>query len=341
MILKGSIFVKLRNKMLDFFPERCKLLTKNRMPFNEWLLNGIYLPLSVTKNRIIIETSPQEIGSIFLSDIEFFINHCYEHFQEMICYSKDDRIRSDAWNAVNIYYYGFFVAHSLLRILGEPVVYISKESLKVIKEILNSTNNPGAGTYQVKKIRDITETKSEYLLKKSGRRMHEATWNNIFTLLESSIGNGSSQIDQKELLFYKAITTKKLFRGYQNYEWPSLIRNRTNYVPGYAYQLIENKIICKTKQLIGRWCDCNYDGILRLLESSISACIADLNEISSHTLLMHEIFQSLFLLIRELYLELIHRRNLDRRMEVKRKQFLKKMEFGGNEKYHCMIGKIN
>ncbi len=178
-------------------------------------------------------------------------------------------------------------------------------------------------------------------MNKSGRRMHEVTWINLFTILEKSIDIGSSQIDQKELLFYKAITTKKLFKIYKNYEWPSLIRNRTNYVPGCAYQMVENNIICKTKQMMNRWCDCNYDEILRLLDSSISSCVTDLNEISSHTLLMHEISHSLFLLVRELYLELIQRRNFDRRMEVRRNQFLKKIKFGTNGKYHFLIGKLN
>ena len=333
MIFKGTIFFSLRSKVLDFYPEKCQTNKRERVSFTEWLQKGIYNIVLINNTEIIIESSPQEIGSILLSDIEYLCNMCFEHLQESLCFNLDERIRSDAWNIVSIYYFGFFVTQALLRLIGRPVLFINKEAIQFLKRGTKSLQNPGSGTYLLEKLKDLSGTTSEYRLKYYKNKIHEASWKQLFNILEGEINNNKLTAELGEILFYKAITTKKLFRIYNNYEWPSRIRNKANYRPGYAYRLIENIIEGKSKRLIIRWLNCNEQVIMDNLNSSINLCIASTdNDLPGHVSLLHDISQSLFIIFRELYFELLNRRHLDLRMELKRKDFVKKMTLSKDHK---------
>jgi hypothetical protein len=337
MIPKGSVFFRLRQRVLDFYPEKCRILHKMRVTFTDWLQKGTYVPLSVTKSEIILEASPADISSIFLSDVEFFSNNCFEHIQECLCFSKDERIRSDAWNVVTIYYFSFFVAQALLRLLGKPLMFINKEALTFVGKITGSPSVPGSGVFYLEKIEDLSIVSTKYRLKSYRKRFHEATWKLLFGILNNILSEITSYKDAKELLFYEALTTKKLFKIYTDYQWPAVLRNRANYIPGFAYLLVEKKIVGKTRSLINELDGCEEGDILNLLNSSISSCSTnDDNEFSSHISLLHHTAHSLFILFRELYFELLDRRHLDRRMELKRKQFINKMDIFENASYPFM-----
>jgi hypothetical protein len=326
MIPKGSIFLQLRRKVLDFYPQKCKILDKNRLTFGEWLHTGTYIPLSITKKGLIFEASPPDIGSIFLSDVEFFSNNCFEHIQECLCFSTDDRTRSDAWNVVTIYYFSFFVAQALLRLLGKPLTFIDKATLKDVGTIADSSDIPGAGPFYLEKIDETSIVSAKYLLKPYRKRFHEATWKLLFDILDSLLKKTTSSKDSEELFFYEGITTKELFSIYTDYQWPAVIRNRANYIPGFAYLLIEKGIKGKTRRLIDELKDCQKEDIPKVLGASISACSSSrVGDFSKHVSLLHHVAHSLFLLFRELYFELVKRRHLDRRMEQRRKQFIKTM----------------
>jgi hypothetical protein len=324
MIPKGSIFFSLRSKALDFYPERCQSLHRERLTFTDWIKRGTYVPVSTTKSQIVFEASPHDVASIFLSAIEFFSNSCFEHLQENLCFSTDGRIRSDAWNIVNIYYFAFFVAQALLRLLGNPVVFVTKDALKLVGSVIGSSNVPGGGAFRLEKIEELSATLAKYRLKTIRKRAHEATWKELLTLLEKESGTPAK--DPKEILFYQALTTKTLSNIYSHYAWPSLVRNKANYTPGLAYCLVENQIKGKTRRLINVWENCSESEVLRILNSSVASCnLSDQHDLSNHVCLLHNVGHSLFILFRELYFELINRRQIDRRMELKRRLFIKKM----------------
>ena len=335
MIPKGSIFVSLRSKALEFYPEKCQILHRERLTFTDWLKRGTYVPVATTKSEILFEASPQDVASIFLSSLEFLSNNCLEHLQENLCFSTDERIRSDAWNIVNIYYFAFFCAQALLRLLGHPIVFVPKDALKLVGSVIGSSNVPGSGTFGLEKIAELSATVARYRLKTTRKRAHEAAWKELFTLLEKEVDAPAK--DPKEVLFYKSLTTKTLSGIYGHYEWPTLIRNNANYMPGLAYCLVENQIKGKTRRLINSWENCSETEVLRILDSSIASCsLGDQNDLSKHICLLHNIAHSLFVLFRELYFELINRRQIDRRMELKRKAFIRKMAIPGDISYPFM-----
>lgn len=325
MIPKGSIFVRLRHRALDFYPEDSKILYKNRLNFADWLVRGSYLPLSVKNSEIIFEASPQDLASIFLSEIEYLSNNCFEHLQECLCFSSDTRVRSDAWNIVTIYYFAFFVAQALVRLLGKPLMYLNKEVLKLMAATAGQSSVPNAGIFLLEKTDDLSFTSAKYRLKLYRKRFHEGTWKVLFGLLTEALNEVTSSKDPIEPLFYQSITTKKLFKIYTDYQWPAFIRNRANYVPGFAYLLVENKLAGKTKRLIDELNGCDENDIPKILDFSVLSCSKEKAKFSDHVSLLHNLAHSLFLLHREIYFELIIRRRLDKRMELKRKSFMEKM----------------
>jgi hypothetical protein len=227
------------------------------------------------------------------------------------------------------------VAQALLRLIGKPILFINREPLQFIKKVTGSPVIPGAGTFILEKLRDISGSIAEYRLKSYRSKLHEATWKQLFNILDLEINNNRLNTNANEILFYESITTKKLFKIYNNYGWPSMVRNKANYIPGYAYCLIEKQIKGKSKRLIKRWDKCNEQSMIKNLNSAVNYCIAtDDNGFVGQVSLLHDIAQSLFVLLRELYFEVINRRHLDLRMELKRKEFIKTMELSANDEYY-------
>src|SRR5688500_10238647 len=102
MIPEGPIYQNIRSTVLASFPDKCKATTKNRVTFSEWLLSGIgsYQVTTVSPKEITIASSPFEISSALLTDVECLTNHSFEQLQELSRFYVDSEPRSDAWSVV-------------------------------------------------------------------------------------------------------------------------------------------------------------------------------------------------------------------------------------------------
>jgi hypothetical protein len=335
MIPQGPIYSHIRGDVLSTYPEGTRAACRSRTTFAEWLLNGMgsYHVKTVTSNDIIIVATPSDLASSLLADVEFLSNHCFEHLQELARYYVDDQTRSDAWNVVTIYYFAFFSAQIFLRLIGSPTVYVGKEQIQKIKSLAGvTTGGPGAGSYFLEKITDVSASYSEYKIKKTGnQRIHEATWIRLFSYFERLLRNSALSGDVKEVLFYQLLTTKTLHRHYTN-GWPSVIRGIANYRAGFAYLEVEKNLKAKTKKLLTYWKDMDTSKLLNTLNSSVSSCSpSDITDYSNHVRLLHDMAQSLFILTRLLYSELLSRSNIDKTWEHKRSRFRKIMSISLEE----------
>ena len=170
MIPQGPIYQNIRSTVLSSFPDKCKAGMKNRVTFGDWLLRGMgsYQVQSVLPREFTIATSPFDISSALLTDVECLTNHCFEQLQELSRFYVDEKPRSQAWSVVTVYYLGFFTAQALLTLIGSPVIFIDKQHINLIRSLGPSHGaSPGAGAYYLARVNPISPTFAEYTLQKS------------------------------------------------------------------------------------------------------------------------------------------------------------------------------
>lgn len=329
MIPEGPIYQTIRSTVLASFPDKCKAATKNRVTFSEWLLSGLgsYQVTSVSSKEITIASSPFEISSALLTDVECLTNHSFEQLQELSRFYVDSEPRSDAWSVVTIYYLGFFTAQTLLTLIGSPVIFVDKTRLKHIRSLgPNNSPNPGPGSYYLSNVNHLSSTYAEYRFRKSKHLVHDAIWHRLFQYLGSLILNPAIATTAVEVLFYSLLTTNVLHSAYQFHAWPSTVRIKANYSPGFAYLLVESVDAAKSKRLLNHWQEMDEAKLLLNLKSAVAASSpGNKTAFAEHVRLLHDVSQSLFALCRKLYREVLERKSIDRTWEQRRKQFRQRM----------------
>lgn len=328
MIPRGTIYSELRSKMVGNFPEGSKAVFGDSTTVGEWLSTGSLVVKTSTKSKVTFEAPVVEFGSSLLTEIENLLNHCFEHLQELGCASQDKRVRSEAWNTVTVYYFAFFSASALLRLLGRPVVFLSRDQLQSFPKMLGSGIAPNQGAFEVVFVSSISSTHAEFSLHPTNK-VHEATWQHLLGLFDNMHRNLSPKPDAREVLFYASLSTRVLFSQYVNFQWPSSVRNRANYRPGYAYKLQTAR--SPNFKLISEWAQNESQDATKVLEAALGACRSDVANFRNHVQLMTAVGTSLFLLARELYSDLLKRKTLDKRWEHNRRSYMKGMCFVGTD----------
>jgi len=105
-----------------------------------------------------------------------------------------------------------------------------------------------------------------------------------------------------------------------------MVRIKANYSPGFAYLLVENSDKAKTKRLLNHWQGMDETKLLMNLRTAVTASSpGTTTDFSEHVRLLHDITQSLFVLLRQLYGELLTRKAIDKTWEHRRKVFRETM----------------
>lgn len=332
-MIQGPIYFHLRSSLLSSYPPGCRASLERTLTLPQWFQRGAYTVSSVTNTDIVITAAPIDVASAMITDIELFSNACFEHLQELLSFSQDTRPRSDAWNVVAIYYFSYFAAQVFLRLIGRPVMFLNKDTIRDIKRLsrTTATSRLGAGTFLVSKIADVSLSQADYRITRSDKKPHEATWKTTFAYLDDLCRNPSIATDAAELLFYKLLTTKSLFGVYTDYEWPSLVRNKANYSPGFAYRHLQGVCVGRAKHTIDAWKIIDSSTLVRHMQSAEEACDRSETDFAAHVRLLHDISQGLFLLSRQLYSELLDRKGLDPRWEQMRSKYRSRMSMSEGE----------
>ena len=328
MIPRGPIYFRIRQDVLTTFPTKLSSRVTNRHSFSDWLMNasGSFVVASITNSEFVIRASPIDVAQSLLVEIELFSNHCFEHLQELAASASDTRVRSDSWNVVTIYYFGFFSAQLFTRLVGKPVVYLGRENIQKIKSLGGIPSKLGVGSYVVEKISNTNGNVEEYKVRKTNNsKIHEATWVEAFSYFREIMSDSSVLTDAEEVLLYDSITTLHL-RGVYNEGWPSMVRTKANYRPGFSYLGVENNSIAKSKKLIEQWKKLELSKVAQHLDISVRACAPPSHgNYSNHVRLLHDISQTLFIISRQLYSELLERTKIGMTWENRRSAFRKEM----------------
>jgi len=323
MIAQGAIFSHLRTQMLNSIPEDAVASFRSDQTIGDWLQDGTFVVTSCTKKEILIEASPIDYGGVVLIECENLLNHCLEHFQEMICLRSDERVRSHAWAIVTAYYFGFFAASAFLRLIGQPVVFLTTDQLRRLPTLAGSTEKPGQGAFHFQITSQISITRTEITIRQTDK-VHEATWKLALGHLDQMNRDPLLAKSPLEADFYDSVCSKLLFPQYKNFQWPSMVRNRANYRVGFMYTLHNAPV--NFSRCLDAWRKTSRSDVHRTLQTCLRKCSTNKDDFAHHTDLMLNIGTALFLLARALYAELLDRRKSDRRWENQRNHYRRQMQ---------------
>src|SRR5438045_6621020 len=132
MIARGAVFAALRSTMLQNVGSDVHAGLESERTIGKWLQVGAFVVPNCTKRLVTLHASRDDYAVTLLSEVENLLNHCLEHIQEMLCTAGDTRDRSQGWAIVTVYYLGFFAASAMLRLIGRPIVVLTREQLDTL-----------------------------------------------------------------------------------------------------------------------------------------------------------------------------------------------------------------
>ncbi|MGA2177681.1 MAG: hypothetical protein ABSH38_22125 [Verrucomicrobiota bacterium] len=314
--------------MLTAIPDSAVASFRDGRTVGDWLQNGVFFVTACTRREISLETNPIDYGSVVLTECENLLNHCLEHLQEMVCLRNDTRLRSQAWAIVTAYYFGFFAASAFLRLIGQPIVFLTAEQLKRLQTLASATARPGQGAFRFEITKQLSLTRTEIAISHTDR-VHEATWKSALSTLDQLNRDPQLTKSAAEALLYDSVCSQILFPYYDSFQWPSMVRNRANYRPGFMYQLHNPPF--NFSKLFEVWRGASASDLHQILQTCLSRCGANRHEFLQHTDLMLSVASIVFLLARELYVELLRRRRIDRRWEDQRAKYITRMKVADKE----------
>lgn len=333
MIASGGVYAVLRSHLLKTIPADTRPRFGIGMTLGEWISAGAFSVTSCTDKRVVLHASHQDLASVLVAEIESFIDHSFEHFQELLCYLQDERFRSDAWATVTSYYFGFFSASALLRLIGKPIVFLLRDQLQDLKTLAGAAKCPSQGSFLITLGTVQSATHIEVIVEPS-EKSHEAVWKTILGEIEKINLDQQVQKSVAEAAFFSSLCSKTFFEKYVGFDWVSAVRNRANYRPGFAYTL--DRKLNEVLTSIHSWRAATPDQIYNLLVNAERSLRNRKNHFPSSVTLMVNISFTLFLLMRALHRELWERKMTDPRWEKRRRDFVRRAE-SQNADFQAMV----
>lgn len=198
------------------------------------------------------KSNPSALGS-FGSDINRFSSAAFES----IDFGKEEHTfkKSLSWNFIRSYYAAFFGAHALLRIFGESVSSLDRDTLSKIEEMAElygmrpiDISDPTKlvslkkGMYLISIVDNGTHhsLKGRLLDSKRNGGSHELMWaqfNNLLSDLQLKLLSGTASGITSDLVSASdsiaSIRSSINNAGYNNGNWLSNVRNNINYSHNY------------------------------------------------------------------------------------------------------------
>lgn len=294
---------------------------------DSWRRAGYYTVSQATKSRITVITSAADFGAALLTESENFLDHAAEQQASFWAQVADDtNWTSPAWGAVTLYYWGFFLALGLTRLLGRTPWFIERGAARALVKLAPSQPQdlPGGGSYRVECGAMISGNDREVLLRKTRARIHDDCWEILAEFWADKLNAiPLSERAGEEHRLYSALVKAQ---GQLGMAWPSLFRNAVNYRPGFGYTAVR-----RIRRLTGFHAlrqPRTYDAseLIDRLENAVvalhgSRSVEDAPQPIAEVLTWY-VF-ALRMLGTELHQELVERHGLDSRWRHARRNFLR------------------
>lgn len=292
------------------------------MTLAAWQAGGAYTVTVASTKSLSLIASSVDVGATLLSDAKFHLDHAVEHQAALLHDLRSGQWNRPAWLLTTFYYWSYFAAMSLTRMLGDTVWFVNDSVAAQLSKLASSaTGKLGAGTFQFICDAAVSASDRTLTMKKRSRRIHEQLWRTTFDLLDGLYKSGSLiGLDPREQRLYLAILTSAKLLGPA---WPSDLRNTVNYRPGFAYDAVRAATVLDSLGFLKVDGAQDVDDVVGRLETNVIAVSAaqrveEVPRLGAHMLVDMTIL--LNLVARTLHEEIVERRGLDRRWVLRRAQ---------------------
>ncbi len=224
----------MRQRALEAIPPGVALDFKMPLTLATWQAQGTYTISSTSSTKFTVTAAPTDFGGALLSDAAFHLDHAIEHQASMMHTLGKGHWTSPAWQVVTVYYWAYFSAMALSRILGHTVWFVTPEVARQVSRLAPAgSKSLTRGTYELSCEPVVNSGSRDIQLEKRSRRLHEQLWVTLFELLNriyQEVGAGVASAAE-ERLYLTIIDSARVLGS----EWPSMLRNLVNYRPGFAY----------------------------------------------------------------------------------------------------------
>lgn len=312
----------MRQRALDAIPPGASVDFRAPLTLAAWQSQGTYTISSTSSARFAVAVAPADFGGALLSDAAYHLDHALEHQASLMGTLLSGRWSSPAWQVVTFYYWSYFAAMALTRMIGRTVWFITPEVAKQFTTLAPSGSaSLTRGTYELTCGAALSAGSREILLVKRSRRLHEQLWTTIFDVIADmyrEVGAGVAS-PQEERLYLAIINSARVLGDV----WPSELRNVVNYRPGFAYTAPRFRISVDTFNYLASQAQ-TIDGIIDRLESSNIAMRAECSVIAQPKLAARMLVDLTILLSRlahTLHDEIVDRSGIDRRWLLSKRRF--------------------
>lgn len=273
MIPKGVAWQELRSLALRFIPaEGLRVHYSNGTTLNEWRTRGSYQVLTCSRARVLLQTSETDIKSALFCDAEYLLDHAAEHRMSVKLQVQHDLWASPTWTFVTVYYWSFFSALAITRLVAKTTWFLDKDSASIFQTLASSpTGAPPGGAFNLDLLSSPSIGFCQILLKPMDKRLHEGIWLRLANLIESVFlaADGASNVDEFRFWLCLRSTTTLL-----DPRWMSDLRNSLNYRPGSGYLEVTQNNQVETLRTLRRY-EWTFSTLLDVLEQHTAELKAD------------------------------------------------------------------
>lgn len=203
------------------------------VPLHVWRRNGAFNVISCTKKEIVIEAAGIEIGMALLADTEYLLDHAAEHRAIIFDIVTSSEWHSPAWAVVTSYYWAFYSALALTRLVGESTWFLDRNALTELKVLAGATEQPGAGALHLSVMPYNTATTRTIKLHPTKAQLHDSVWMAVQQTISDVFTHTNEDSDSKEYRLWLALKSAGNLLGS---DWASKLRNAVNYRSGCGYR---------------------------------------------------------------------------------------------------------
>lgn len=323
MLPKGNIWQSLRQQALGAIPIGSHISYRAYTSLAKWQAEGTYIVQLASPKRLTLYSSPVDIGGVLVSEAEALLDHATEHQTAIWQQVYSTGWTSHAWQVVTFYYWSYYLAMAITRMLGNTVWFIDKHVASQFSTLSATPQKVNPGTFKVHCGQNISVTEREILLHQSSYRSHDQLWKTWISIVDLKLSGykKSSTNTLEERLYLSQSHVAKIL----NPEWPSLIRNLVNYRPGFAYGAVRKRHILDGFRYLNTSESYNHEDIIDRFETNAAALQRYLQLDEQAKLSCQLLVDMTFLLhsiATDLHAEIVERHKLDSRWLKERKKFI-------------------
>jgi hypothetical protein len=321
VIPRGTGWQHLRALSLDTIPLGTRVFHTRAIPLHEWRNRGSFHVTTCTNRLITIETASAEIGSTLLADVEYLLDRAAEHQVGIHDALTSGKWYSPAWALVTTYYWSFFSSLALSRLAGRSVWFLDRPAVSQLRVLSGSTVQPSAGAMNMTIDRFVSATNREITLRPSRAQFHDAAWLALYRLIDDVYDHCDQNSNQSE---YRLWWSLKRVGELWGPAWPSKVRNRVNYRPGWGYKEVTRRDRIDTMKELRQSSPLGFDKLVEKLEDEVIAIRSGRgpeNELEAGARLLGSFTMTISALVGVLHEEIITRQAGDQRWRNLRDSF--------------------